>query len=259
MNEGVEIKGSFHKLFSNGENYSKYYWNQFIATIAKLCTIFNVPPTSIHVINLELGLNLTLPVSWQISAKDIIRDIITYKGGNFKERTDIDHKEDGYYLQFSLHQYLLKIYDKAMQNNLAGESIFRYEIKVLKSAYLKSLGIITLHDLLNYDKHYHLASELRNLFSHFIIYQDGICDKDFVLEEDLEEGFHFSKRQAWERLHSDDRHKYRSTKLRLEKVTSKYSFIDYKKELQLLIDAAIIDPLEIAPIGEKTSIKDTSV
>jgi hypothetical protein len=238
LNEGVEIKGSFHKLYTGGENYSKYYWLQFIETITKLCKIFGVPPSSIHIINLELGFNLTIPAYWRTSAKDIIRNILTYKGGTFKERTDIDHKDDGYYLQFSLHQYLLKLYDKAMQNGLKHESIFRYEIKVLKSAYLKSLAIVTLEDLLCYNKHQALANELGNLFSNFIVYQEEIYQGDFVPKE-YENQWAFCKGYAWEELHAKDRHSYKNMKKRLEAVAERYCFINYKKELQLLITAAI--------------------
>lgn len=247
LGPGVEIKGSFHKFFTGGENHSIFYWSQFTEAIATLCKIFNVDPIKVHVINLELGFNISIPEDWRVNAKDIIRNILAFKGSSFKDRTDINHNKNGYFLQFSLSQYLLKIYDKAMQNNLPDEQILRYEIKVLKSAFLHKLMIKTLADLASYHRHQALAFELSELFDHLIIYQPH-CDELIVVPGKLPRyGWEYGKPEIWERLHVQNRHRYKYLKKKLEGLIEKSGVNNYKKELQQLIIAAT-DPVPEIPL-----------
>jgi hypothetical protein len=231
LGQGVEIKGSFHKFYTNGENYSTYYWWQFIETVERLQAIFPFATELAFVLNQEIGLNIPVPLSWNITAKEILRNFLTYKGGSFIKAHQTNHKEDGFYRQYDLTEYLLKAYDKAMQNGLVEQRILRYEMKVLKSAYLKRLGIVTLEDLMDFDNHQKLCYKLSDTFNDMVIYQDEVDDL-LLLPDTNVHARQYNREQAWEVLHDECRHKYKYTKLKLEELIEENCPYNYKKELQ---------------------------
>jgi hypothetical protein len=233
LGAGVEVTGSFHKFYNDGNNDNVFYWTEFKSCLDLLHNLLPFEASRVYIVNLEIGLNLCIPKRWNVTAKQIIRNVVTYKG-KYTNRMDIDHRDEGYFLQYAMTEYFLKMYDKSMQYQHEEGSILRFEIKVKKSSYLKDRGISLLSDLLDYNNQLILFEELIKLSEHVVIYQDELNDE--ILFPDLNEYCRqYNRPSAWEDLHNENVHRYKYVKKEFEKITSERCIINYKKGLQNLM------------------------
>ena len=138
--------GSIHKYFNNGlTNYNDFSFREVIYTVNEIVEKFHLCDTNM-INNIEFGVNLKLPFDCNI----ILDNLITHKGVKFS----FEKESDKSYYQCVRPQFIIKIYDKGLQNRLP-ENILRFEIKVRKMQYLHKKGIhistfSTLKEHINY-------------------------------------------------------------------------------------------------------------
>lgn len=164
----INLQGSYHESFCNGENYSDFNLTGLFTVIQDLHIKFNFNPLFDVIHNLEFGVNIRLP----FETKSFLRSIISFKGKEYELR---EYKGQGFMLKFSFNQYELKIYDKGFQYQLP-DNILRFEIKVTTMEFLRAKGvnIRNSRDLLLKDVYSRLGDILNDFFRQLVIYDDSI-------------------------------------------------------------------------------------
>jgi hypothetical protein len=148
-NENFRVKGSIHKYYNNGlQNFNDFTETTCKATIVKLCKEFRINPSVFILENLEIGINFLPP----INTNDILDLCFLHSTIPFESKYD---NQRGRYIQSVHSQYIIKIYNKALQYSSKGykidKDIMRFEIKFTVMEKLNNLGIYTLADLLRFD------------------------------------------------------------------------------------------------------------
>ncbi len=145
-NKNAHIKGSIHKVFSNGKNHTDFFHEDLIYTLNLLSKElhFELQEAVIH--SIEFGLNFRV----NPSPSEILSSLCIHKpkGGALLpfERRNTFSKGD--YYTVARDRYTIKLYDKGKQNRLKHKTL-RYEIKVTRMAHLENIGVCTLNDLVN--------------------------------------------------------------------------------------------------------------
>lgn len=148
-NDNFRIVGSIHKYYNSGlHNFNDFTEATCKTTIIKLCNEFSINPNTFILENLEIGINFTPP----IYTNDILDLCFFHSTKPFaSEKND----EKGRYIQCVHSQYIIKIYNKALQYSARGykidEDIMRFEIKFTVMERLNKLGVKTVADLLAFD------------------------------------------------------------------------------------------------------------
>lgn len=138
----IELNGSIHKYFNNGNNSNDFTFNELQLAIKMLCIDIGIKPERIAIQNIEIGVNVRgSPVSFA----EIEQNIIHYKNKYF-EPFKVRGRNFGYI--FKMQQFLIKVYDKGKQMRKS-EEILRLELKIEKMEFQKNVGIVTLADLTN--------------------------------------------------------------------------------------------------------------
>lgn len=195
----IEITGSLHKYWK-GDNYSDFTFNGLCDCIADLSCKFNFDGHNATLHNLEFGVN----VSPLFNPFEFCKRVIAYKNESFsKFRTNGKNKiHIGF--EATQQQYSLKIYDKGKQYEKI-ENILRYEVKVSKMQYLKSVGVSVLSDLLDIEKITALGTILNETFAELII-----CEDVTTSELSMNENRIFamcSNPKEWEKFNRKERFK----------------------------------------------------
>lgn len=161
----LEIRGSLHKSWNNGTNENDFtYWGLF-QSIKMLCEFLQVSPKDITIHNLEFGVNIRPG----INASQILKEVICYK--NSLPIRPIDN-ERGFFIEFRVGNYYLKMYDKGLQANanwkINAGNILRFEIKAMNSRFISDANIKTLEHLLCHNNLMLLCEKLYTLFDHLV-------------------------------------------------------------------------------------------
>ncbi|MCB0463365.1 MAG: hypothetical protein R2816_02880 [Flavobacteriaceae bacterium] len=154
------VKGSIHKYYNSiiglgNHNYNDFSYRQWEIAINTLCEDLNIFKEHTRITNLEYGFNLEC----DFDPKELVEKLAlmyNYKDHNRKHRFN----GKGYYKEFEMTDYSLKIYDKSKQYNLADKKLTRIELKIIKARCLSSLGIVTLQEMTNHT--------FRGLFKRFL-------------------------------------------------------------------------------------------
>jgi hypothetical protein len=135
------IEGSLHKNFYGGSNYQPFTWQDLQKEIAYLQKKLYLEDNS-KFDNLEIGVNILTPFA---AFPFLQKNLILYLRDSF-----IQYEPDkngiilGY--QSPQTQYVVKIYDKGLQNNLPYH-LLRFEVKFKKMEKLNKIGIRSISDL----------------------------------------------------------------------------------------------------------------
>jgi len=151
-NRNIELNGSIHKYFNNGNNSTDFTFKELQLAIKMLCFDIGIEAERIEIQNIEIGVNVR---GSPIQYFEIEQNLIHYKNKYF-EPYKVKGKSFGYICK--LQQFHLKIYDKGKQLGKS-EEILRFELKVEKMEFQKSVGVVTLADLKDKNK----VQELINL------------------------------------------------------------------------------------------------
>jgi len=136
----VEIKGSLHKYYAGGANYSTFSLLDVRIAIGKLTKELCIAPEKLVVHNLEFGVNLNTSFEPQL----FLRSLVVYKNQPFNT---MKIKGQGYGKECYLSHYGIKVYDKGTQYTRP-EKILRFEKKVFKMQAIHA-GATTLRSLLD--------------------------------------------------------------------------------------------------------------
>lgn len=165
-NNYVLLTGSLHYYFNNGKhNYNHFRVIDVINTIKKICRLVEVHPSKIRILNIEFGVNLTLPYKAKLIANNLQthRNKVFLQPNNFTFRK-VEHQ-----------RFYIKAYDKGSQFKQS-ENIFRFELKYKKMKTLNEIGLYTLFDLSKKEIYKPLYSLLISKWQECILY-------DFTIDE----------------------------------------------------------------------------
>jgi hypothetical protein len=135
----TKLSGSLHKYFNSGlHNYNDFFISNLLSVIIDLWEKFRINPLTNEMNNLEFGVNIITPYSYD----EIKRSIINHKGKPYRE-FDIDGAKG---IEFKHSDYIIKIYAKGIQYNRELNlnlpvNLIRYEIKVIRMEFFKRKGI----------------------------------------------------------------------------------------------------------------------
>lgn len=136
---GVYLSGSLHKYFNSGvHNHNQYNQTAYLETIKQLKTIYGIEPEHLRIIQIEYGVNIPPP----IPTNDILNNLLQHKNKDFEQKIS---NEFGKYYQSEHANYILKVYNKALQYGCKDE-ILRIEIKQTNWSEYRKQGLYTLKD-----------------------------------------------------------------------------------------------------------------
>ncbi|MEO6232886.1 MAG: hypothetical protein ABJB11_19710 [Ferruginibacter sp.] len=161
----LTIKGSLHKNHYGGKNYLPFTWQQLQQQINQICKTLQINPTVAQISTLEVGVNIVTPFE---VTPFIMEKIINYKGDPFN-RYEKDGNGFCLGIYCTLTQYVIKVYDKGLQNQLP-QNLMRFEKRFLRMQVLNKMGIKFLSDLLNEDKIKKLLPMLLEAWQNVLIY-----------------------------------------------------------------------------------------
>ncbi len=164
------IDGSLHKYFNDGlHNYNDYSFVDICQTVKDLQANFDIIPEQSILQNIEIGLNIELP----ISAKDFLNMLICMPSRKFTALS-IDKVELGKQCKIGDKKYL-KIYDKGNQSKKDLKNLLRIELKYKRMKELNTkYNIRTLADLTDHKKIENLYKLIVKAFNDVIIYENNI-------------------------------------------------------------------------------------
>lgn len=210
------LDGSLHKNHFSGANYLPFTWDYLQKQITHLETSLHLSGKLAELVNLEIGLNISLPFPVFPFLKS---NLISYKGNSFNQYPpDSNGVCLGYYCPLS--QYTVKVYDKGVQFKLP-ENVMRFELRFLKMQKLKELKIKTLLDLKNYQKVHGLLSLLLDAWDNVLLSENltkpNIQNLKPKERELLEKG---SIPKYWELLKETDTRRFNYKRTMFKKLVS---------------------------------------
>lgn len=170
----AKVQGSIHKYSNNGErNNDRFTFDKFLMVADELKEYIS-PDDNINI--LEFGVNIHTP----FDPSDFINNIISHlnKRLNRTNNSGID------YSQVEYSNFVLKIYNKGLQQGPKGSNILRIEVKYLKMQRLFPDGLKWAH-LSKIETWEYLGEVLQKKFNEVICFDPSINLKQ-VPERDME-------------------------------------------------------------------------
>lgn len=169
----ITLAGSLHKYWNAGaHNYNDFSFSSFSDVLNDLKTKFDIEPEDAVIKCLEIGVNIVPP----IPTNEILDYCFLHKTQPFEYQKN---SYEGRYKQVQHSQYIVKLYNKALQYkskfNINTE-IMRFEIKYTKMEKLNKVGIYTLKDLYNYGL-INFKTELLTEFNNILYYDSTIISE----------------------------------------------------------------------------------
>ena len=171
----VSIEGSLHVFYNGGaHNYDDFTFEKLTASLSRFTKQIGIDPSTTKLNNVEFGVNVYL----DFDPKFFINSLLCYRSTSFT----IHNGKSICQATAEASQYVLKIYDKGLQNKLTN-NVLRFEIKIKRMAKIATYGIETLQDLLNRDKLNSIKYLLLDVFDN-IIYCDDTVDTGILEKKD---------------------------------------------------------------------------
>lgn len=248
----LEILLKPHYYFNNNlHNANDFKALDCINVLNEIKDKFNLPK-ELRIINIEFGLNFISP----INCKDLITYSIFHDKNEFITSSDnlkyskigFKHDKNGKANNYKK----IKFYAKGLQfPKYSNIDTARFEIKSKKSAYIQSLGIYTLEDLLKIETYQTLAKTIKEEFNNVLILD--INNKGQNLKtKDKNKLIEHLNTFKWSKAIQMSKNTFRNTKTAYFKLLDKTGYnihtdlrqiIDNKLN-KLLKDCAIFPPLE---------------
>lgn len=164
----ISIHGSIHKFYNRMSNGSNQNYNQLThSMLSQAIKILlgelgiNEEDTEVH--NLEFGINITVK---QIPQEFLSSNIIMLK---YRRPSRINKFDGaGYFTEYTLGHYFIKVYAKSLQFNL-DTPVIRMEVKTRKMKHILKANIKLLPDLLDKGKLNTLKGILMKHISNLLI------------------------------------------------------------------------------------------
>lgn len=208
----LTIEGSLHKNHFGGKNYQPFSYHQVREQINHLCETLCINPLEAKIWSLEIGVNVVTPF---IVMPFLMQTIICYSTLPFN-RYSKDEKGFCLGIYCERSQYVVKIYNKGLQNELP-QNLMRFEKRFIKMQLLNKVGIKYLSDLLDKEKTIQLLPILLKMWDNVLIYDIEPIELKIKGKFKKDEIYLLTKGQDhkyWERLLNEnkDRHSYQRKK-----------------------------------------------
>jgi hypothetical protein len=227
------IDGSLHKNQYGGSNFLPFTWQDLQTQINYLENKLCLSAQECELVNLEFGVNIKVDFPVYDYMK---RNLISYKGNQFNR-----YKEDknGVCLGFVCDkptQYKVKIYDKALQNDLP-YNLVRFELRFLKMEKLKRLGIKHLADLTDQAKVQGLISKLVEGWDNVLLFDTSININQTSLRiNDKELLTNGSNPKYWEQLKEENTRRFNHFRNRFRKLIETHGQNVHKTVRDLIVN-----------------------
>lgn len=225
------VKNSLHKLYNvlltnDNHNYNDFGYSDIMRTIAylesKIIDITLNPLTQF-----EFGLNIKVPHSAEtLISKNVLMHNLE------RHTTTNKYKGKGYLMAFAHYNYIIKIYDKAKQYQVA-ENILRFEIKFTSSKEFNPLGVYNVNDLRNRDVLNTLFIYLLKRFDELIIVDD--FTEETIPESDFNKLSIYSSFSYWQKFEKLSRQSKMNHKKRFNSLLEKNNLLQTKAMLRNLL------------------------
>lgn len=216
----LTIEGSLHKNHYSGKNYLPFTHNQVKEQINHLCKNLCINPLQAKIRLLEVGVNI---VTHFVVMPFLMQNIICYKTYPFN-RYDKDAKGFCLGIKNVRSQYVVKIYDKGLQNELP-INLMRFEQRFTKLQIIKKVGIKYLSDLLDNEKSMQLLPILLKTWDNVLIYDIEPCELKIKGRFKKDEIYLLTKGQDhkyWERLLKENRDSHNNQRKKFKPLVKKY-------------------------------------
>ena len=214
----LKIRGSLHKNHYQGKNYQEFTWSDLKYQINHLCKSLHINSENAKISNLEVGINLKtfFPVSDFID-----QSVIDYKGKYFKSYSESKIGiEIGKFCELS--QYVIKLYDKGLQNSL-DMNLIRIEQKFIKMHKLNQIGISVLSDLLNKEKVYKLKFIIFDAWKNILVHEiDNLEEIKEKIGNDYELMLRGKTNGFWNIEKSKCRDRYNYLRQKFKEINTRY-------------------------------------
>jgi hypothetical protein len=213
-NGTITLSGSLHKYWNNGaHNYDDFDFNAFTDVLKDLQNKFNIALKDCILKCLEVGINIIPP----IPTNRFLNNCFLHKTKPFEDKLNSDGAK---YKQVQHSQYIIKIYNKALQYKSKGfdiqTEILRFEIKYIKMQKLNERGIYNLKDLFEYGLQ-NFKVEVLTEFNNILFYDNTIQFKSKQL-------VHYKNPLYWiDLLERGTISNFQYHRKQLKKITSKSS------------------------------------
>lgn len=180
----IIVRGSLHKAFAHGKNFSRFTFEDVCSEIGNLESLLGIDANQWLIQNLEIGVNVATEFEPYFFLR---KNLLLYRNRTFKPfHSTKDAVNIGF--QSNTTRPVVKIYDKSKQYKL-DFNLLRYELRYKKSDSLKLHGITRLADLLNRSRFSRLTDLLLMKFDSVLMYDPtidvntlGLKDQRFVEE-----------------------------------------------------------------------------
>ena len=216
----LTIKGSLHKNFYRGKNYLPFSWQQLQQQVNHICKTLFINATDAQISTLEVGVNIVPPF---VVTPFIMQNIINYKGDMFNRyKADANGFCLGIYC--TLTQYVIKVYDKGLQNQLP-QNLMRFEKRFLRMQVLNKMGIKFLADLLNEDKVINLLPMLLEAWQNVLIFDienlQKLAKTYNLKENEIDLLTTGQNPKYWERLKKENKRQFNYQREKFKKLVAK--------------------------------------
>jgi len=199
----VRVWGSLHMYKNYGRHNSDDYTRRdFYETIENLRERFNIHPSDCILTNIEFGVNVEMPFDIGL----VLRNFLFFRRTPFT--TTIDSPM-GHNVLLDGFDFQLKAYNKGRhyKHYTNDRPILRFELKLRWKKRLRSLGVITMEDLINTE--FNVFKELLlAALDNTIIYESLLLDGTKYEDE-------FGNIRSWEKIRTENnRWKYKKAKYR---------------------------------------------
>jgi hypothetical protein len=217
------VNGSLYEYYTGQKNYENFSVKEARDAFQCFCEELGLRLTEVYPHRLEWGLGLE---NLNCNAGDLLSNTISFKG---KEPKVDPLKGAGMMKTFELCEWLLKIYDKGLQEG-KGRNLLRYELKLLRASILRRKGIFTAQDLFKPSIVEKLCGELIQVVTHLIFY-DYQMDVTSLNKRDKNLFLQYNSPGAWSNLMRVNPELYRKKKVVFRSSVTRCSGRDWNKEL----------------------------
>lgn len=133
-------------------------------------------------------------IEFGVNTKPLFASKLFLKGLLFHKNKEFEYRFNGSFAQSIHQQYYIKIYDKAKQYGMEG-NVLRVELKIVKSEYLKQLGIISFEDI-NTNTLSNAKELLLTAFNE-VVYYDYTIDKKNLTNSQKQSLNNYSNPRYW--------------------------------------------------------------
>jgi len=233
---GIRLGGSLHKWKNQVHNYDTFKWGEFLKAYYEIINEFRLDPCNTVIWSLESGLNNPLPNHLKYKARDIPENTLLLNGDP-KKSSRSKYAHDGYGLENQRGECKQKLYDKGVQFSV-GYEILRTECSCKRRPLAKH-GLITLEDLIDYDKHLLYGNYLIKTFETLLLFQPEILlnpslsdiDRLFLLE--------FNNTISWNKLRKKSDYQFKKARKRFLSLIDQHCEINYRSEILNLMNSQL--------------------